>query len=857
MKSRWLLVLAALALAAFGFWLWRIEPRGGANARELDPEAPRTGPPIELAEEEVPEVAPAPAATPPDAQRTSVEPPAPAAAPDPKLAEIRGRFVFPDGAPVAGMAYEVHGWESNQEDVRKYGLPEHWEDPSGETDADGRVSVRFEPPRAYQFTFEAKTPGYAGAEWRWGEILAGSVVDLGEVELVAGGTIEGRILDEQGNPLLGQEWLVYARSVGLGEFDGRDETQVIADVDPSTASYRAEDVMPGRVELEAYTWPARWVEHGVVQVRSGETLTVDIVDAAPKTSRSITLEASSRLLHTICPEPANVTLTGPEGLTRTPKSSRFSFGHFVFEELQPGEYTLAIDDPRFRPWSRTVRPGAKVEAELEGTSALALRVRDGAGANVDFFSASVELRNVNFSPREIVVYEDVLHFSKGVVEGLTAGDYRITVRAGEDLGAVEVDALGLGETRAIDVLVGSQSVVSGRVRYSDGEPAAEVEVVLLPAVPRDPQKSERLKEMSLADRVLFDDDAEKGTTDEHGAFRFAIARPGEYRVCAWAPNGAEVVSEVLALGPSTDREGIDLVLARGGYVTGKILAPAGASCSGLRLRIGPDESRRIHRAVSNSDRELTPDGRFEIGPIAPGPSTVYLLLPAQKRRTGRGMSIGGGANNFVRLGTVEVREGERIERDFEVPEFPGTVALTVLVNGEALAGVGLELSMTGGEQHFQVLGETDLHGRFGPALAFPGSWAIEAHDPDVGWRYSHSTPVLVTAASESSAEIQVQVTEATLQFLDAGSGAPLANRNISLLGPPGDEFADFLVWVRRETDAEGRATWTLASGEYRFRLDPPPEEFPFFPGLEESQEKQRIAPVVWTLEGPLTGEVRL
>jgi hypothetical protein len=57
-----------------------------------------------------------------------------------------------------------------------------------------------------------------------------------------------------------------------------------------------------------------------------------------------------------------------------------------------------------------------------------------------------------------------------------------------------------------------------------------------------------------------------------------------------------------------------------------------------------------------------------------------------------------GLTNDVVLGTLEVEDGARIERDFEVRDFPGTVALSVLVNGKIAAGVSVALSMPAGEQ---------------------------------------------------------------------------------------------------------------------------------------------------------------
>ncbi len=850
MKSLRLASLVALTVLGLAVWGSLVGRRAEETPR-MALEAVRSSTPIELvgARAALDTAASAPVS---ESRRVELETQAPLTKVAPNAAEVHGRFVFEGGAPAAGVGCVLTGWGRNSEAIQRFGHPDHWEDVAGGSRGDGHFSLRFEPPRAFQFALEAKAAGYAGPEWRWGEILPGAVVDVGEVELVQGGAIEGRIVDERGEPRLGPHWLVYARSSGLEEFEGRDETQVIAPVDPATASYRAENVMPGRVELEAHTQPARWVRHGAVQVRSGETITVDIVDATPKPSRTIRLDAHSRLAPTIRPDPEHVRAIGHDGVPRAPGNRRIDFGPFVFDDLEPGEYALTIDDPRYRPWSSSAQPGAQIQAELEGTSALALHVRDGTGATVTSFSAQLELQNASHAPTQIEIPEEAVRLSQGALIGLTAGDYRLTIQAGDGLGAADVRALAAGETRALDVVVGNESRVNGHVRYSDGEPARAIDVALLPATPSNPN----LAGWPVADRVMFDRDSKTDTTDASGAFRFTIARPGQVFVGAWTPNGAEVSSEILDLAPGQTRDGLELVLPRGGFVSGRILAPPGSSCAGLRLWIGPTGKLSI-AARGASDKtadELDADGRFEVGPIPPGPSTARLLLPVQFERSRLGLTRHSDPTGIV-LGMLEVVDGGRSQHDFSVPEFPGRIALDVAVNGAASAGLGINLTTTAGNDPSLVTGETDVHGRFGPTLAFAGSWNLVITDADEGWRYVHTTPLLVAAARENHAQIKLQLAEASLRFLEAESGAPLANRSIWLLGPRGIDPGAFAPWFQRKTDNEGRATWKLAAGEYRFHLDPPGERLPYFP--TGSAEEEHTAPAIWTEEGPLVREIRL
>jgi len=441
------------------------------------PRAPGAAVPSKEQVEPQPPVALAPPALAPVAERAAVAP-APPAAPaslDAKTCEIRGRFVLPGGAPAVGAGYEIDGWGDDDEAQGH----DPWADRTGETDAEGRLSERFVPPHSFQFTLEVKLAGYASAQWRWGEILAGAVVDVGEVELVAGGAIEGRIVDADGRTVPG-EWMVYATSVALRGFDGRDETRVVNRANDN-GSFRLEDVLPGRIELKADD--DGWTETTIVQVRSGETATADIVTKRREAASLLRLRATWEYSGALGAEAEHVSLTGADGKVRRPSATSLAFfmGQFTFGELAAGEYQLAIDDPRFQPWTQTVRAGQTVEVELEGTSALLLSVRSADGLAAEFYSLVVELRNATFSPRSFEVSAASARLQHGRLGGLVPGDYRLTVRAGEALGSIDVDGLALGETRPVEVHLRTPPTIRGVVRYSDGVPAAGAEVTLLEA----------------------------------------------------------------------------------------------------------------------------------------------------------------------------------------------------------------------------------------------------------------------------------------------------------------------------------------------------------------------------------------
>jgi hypothetical protein len=833
-----LIVASALVVMLLGaLALWRTG-RGGERA--FSPVVPAAEAPDvpELTDPGVAELEPAKAAATESTRVAPVRPEAhaPAAAPSHStLAEIRGRLVFADGSPAAKVPWRVRGWGAGQERELLHPTPGDWQDPSGATDRDGRFSARFDPPHAFQFLLEASLADFAELRWRWDEITPGTVVDVGDAVLAVGGTLEGRIVDARGNALRG-EWSVHA-STGLA--------QARADVEQGTARYRVEHVPAGRVALKAHSEIAGWIGCPAVTLADGETRTVDIVYDGPDNSRRITVTIQTRTFHVMDmagpPDPEHIRLHGPGVEVRTARPHPGSFGSHVFDDLPEGVYTALIDDPRYLPWtSANLRPGRSVNAKLEGSSALALRVLDEQGQPLEDFELRVEFRNVDFSPREFVVgHED------GRVRGMFAGDYTVRVAAGERLGAIDVDGLLPGETRTLTVRLGESCTLSGRVVHRDGTPVAGVEVSLLqPAEVDDSALSPILpsgSRSSVDERIRKQVDSV--ASDASGCFRFAIARAGKY-VAHATQNGSSVSSEVLQLS-GAGREGLELVLARGGRLRGRLVGAGDASWErflvGLRAEIDPAippmARMQRNRQAADSIRPVGADGRFELGPLPAGAGTVQLHLPDMpSSRTGSSYSSGSG----LELGTVTLEEDKVLERDFDVFSLPGTLALDVTVNGAPAAGLRVQLSSPTGN----LSGETDAQGTFGPRAAFAATWKVQIDDPEFGWR--HAAPALESRpASDTRVAVAIDVAEARLVLVDASSGEPLVGRSVGVF------LERRPLGAFQETDAAGGASFTLTPGEYKLVLDPP--ERPW--NLEGASVRSAV--LTWTVTGPLAERVSL
>ncbi|MCZ6598296.1 MAG: RNA polymerase sigma factor, partial [Planctomycetota bacterium] len=165
---------------------------------------------------------------------------------------VRGRLLLPNGGPATGAVIELHGWRANTERAERFGDPEGWQDPGDETaDGDGAFTFRFDPHRALQFTLDASLAGHVGAGWRWSEIEPGSVVDVGDVVLELAGSIRGRIVDGEGNPIEG-DWGPSAESSRKAG-EGRERVWRRGSFDPESAEFVIDGLPGGRVRLKAYS----------------------------------------------------------------------------------------------------------------------------------------------------------------------------------------------------------------------------------------------------------------------------------------------------------------------------------------------------------------------------------------------------------------------------------------------------------------------------------------------------------------------------------------------------------------------------------------------------------------------------
>lgn len=763
------------------------------------------------------------------------EPEAPAAAGaapipvEPGVVRLLGRCVDArTSAPIAGCKIEARGWEPQQPWSERAG--EEWEPEPFFTDAEGRFGVELRPPAGMQYWLRLAADGYVGLGHRV-TLAPGTEEDVGDVLLIRGAKVTGRVVDTAGRPQANVALEFQApsrqRELETGCSTLADGSFQVPDFfPPSTWSIDVghrvalrsplvfevdDDVAPVELTIVVFADGEVTVNEGVVVDQDGKP----VPDA--KVTDGVVADAEGRFRH-------------PCG----PVSRWARWGYVWYFPEAPGlesvdtnrEYALGDHSIRLR--MRAPR-----------TVALEVLVLDAPGGRpveaFDVVAARRSRPNAYLPGWDAAARSLAPHGSgRARLHALEEGPYLVAVRphgaATSAVQAVLVDLLAGEERLTLSLPALADCTVD--VADADGRPIAGAFVeLLLPLadgpVAVDAREVDALSEWpplvaasalavhtahTAADgRALL-----RGPVD--GSLGVRIAARGyvpEVRAQVRLPHpplrfelrkGATLAGRLpptlcARLGPveKPARLGVSFGLrprwpAEVGCVDGWASDACGLE---LHLKSTTCETSRSQPPAGYLF-PIEPDGRFLITGLEAGDWTVRLQVPTSRR----GMSLSLGDVDGLLAG-----ESRRLGHQPEQLE-PGELLGAVRADGRPwtnrLVCLRPVLRVAGGISRDEILCRTDGRGRFAARLP-PGEWRLCV--PAQGIRY-YSSPewialpdeVEIRPAMPTVAEFAFARRRLTVRVVDA-EGRPQPFRGIGL-GP-----------VSTLTDHEGRVVLDPALGE--------------------------------------------
>jgi hypothetical protein len=743
-------------------------------------------------------------------------------------AEIRGRFVSTDASPVARVPIELTTAAANGARASSHDGAGAEGQAKAMSNERGRFSIVFVPLRAAKYDMNATPESLCPLRWRWERIDRGERIDLGDIVLSRGGSITGRVLDPDGRPIAGTAWTVNADQPLLGVATRRSTVHVSVRTD-ATGAFELRDVPPGPTHLRVDRDGTSPFAGPDVNVHSGEVLHVDLKCPDPTAVTRISVLVSCPPYVTglhACMNPSQVDAILLSGVVRTLAAdpSKGSTRAFTFDGLAPGTYSLRVEDPRYLPWSMDgVAPGSVVEARLKGSASVRLALTDAASsAPITRCSVHAEVDDpqwIRSVSSFVPLREDCdLSLTSGLVDGLLPIDQTLIVSAPGYADSYVHDApLNAGEVRAVSVRMSRGATLSGRVLESDHRTPAKHATVRLELPIAGADSPSTLLEDSNS--VLAT------TTDTDGRFSFDRLRPGVHRVQASSSRAIySSISEVRIAGDERPT-GIEIILPTSTRLRGRILAPAGASFSEVRLSLTckafpltegdfiPFPEWRQRLAIS-----IEPDGRFESGPLPIGEAYARLLTPDSDVPWSFGAAWHTDGTP-IDLGTLVLSPAEWNEHDFDMhASFPGTIRVALDLNRASPDCVVTACTFQAGNMSIAagaVMERDDV--RIGPIA--PGDYVIVVRALDATWMWASPTSIHVNAGEESSQRYRIALFDGDVKLRVAGDPASDFSKGVSIRLESMMPLPKFEMYP----DAHGNLRLVLPAGHYSIRnLAPPP-----------------------------------
>ncbi|MFY9341100.1 MAG: sigma-70 family RNA polymerase sigma factor [Planctomycetota bacterium] len=444
-------------------------------------------------------------------------------------------------------------------------------------------------------------------------------------------------------------------------------------------------------------------------------------------------------------------------------------GRFLAIGVPTGEQPLRVRAPTFAPWRGKceVAAGAAVVARIVLLAGGAMRgsVRDAEGKPVD----RAELRIGNFE--DLAQYRQVTGIDGSFsFTGLPIGELHVFC-SHKDLGkAAQNVVTNPGGVATCDLQLSRGLELKGNVVDSDGQPVASAILECL-AEPRAAGSWSRFAETNAQGRFVIANCPESGTI----SIRVTARGFEELRQRGVDPRTPELRLQLQRAVPRTVR------------IVGRVVRPDGRPAANASVTA----RRREPRSSSGLDATDN-DGRFELGPVAPGAWSVNVTSPDHPVFVSNPRELA--ADATWDLGTITLVIG-------------GTARVRLV--GPAIDGTMLSASDAARTYGWAVDADGDSYRT--SALA-PGDYVLL-----VSGRATAATavPFTIRASEETTMDVQPQlgVVQRFVCDLPAGANA----EGVALLVFRGDAFVG-RTWAN-PNDGEIRGELSFAAGDYTVRAE--------------------------------------
>lgn len=511
---------------------------------------------------------------------------------------------------------------------------------------DPGVAVRAGADGAFRIPATAETKGVSAAAA--GFFTGDTTIEEGRaatLRLEPRLAAAGMVVDEGGRPVPGAEILAtyvfspallnrmsayQSGGVARSNESGRFRLISLAPDIAYQLKVRKTGFAPAKVELPAREagQPAQDLR---IVLRAGRTAFGLVIDGQrrPVAGARVTLQ------------PATPSSFAARRLASRNPSERFEgttdpAGRFEVASLPAGTYDATVRGKGFAPLTvpglvlpegagRTdlgtvvLSPGTAVRgivADLEGKPVEGAEVRAQAAAERSPFPRAFSSREPE--PADAVTAQD--------------GTFLLADRApGESLdltvthpsyGTESAPGVAVPREEPVRVVLKPVARVSGRVLDPDGKPIPEAQVFLIE------MRSESFGggQSSLLPARLPRD----AKTDEKGAFEIERVAPGPIQVNAQAPRRQRARVEGLEVKPGRDLTNVEIVLAPGGTVEGRVLSPEGRPVPNAQVSVAETASQGM-MVFSSVQTKTDGDGRYRLDGVPPGPRTLEATAEGYRR----------------------------------------------------------------------------------------------------------------------------------------------------------------------------------------------------------------------------------